>query len=289
MGILIDSKTRVVVQGITGRQGRFHTQEMLRYGTRIVAGVSPGKEGASVYGVPVFDDVETALREFPVDASIIFVPAAFAEDAAMEAIDSGIGLLVIITEHIPLHDTLRILQSAQDSGTIIVGPNTPGIIIPGRSKLGIMPSNIFTPGRVGVVSRSGTLTYEVVDRLTSNNLGQSTCVGIGGDPVIGTRFSSILEMFEADNATDIVVLIGEIGGRAEEEASTFIEKRMVKPVVAYIAGISAPPGKRMGHAGAIVEGKSGTAESKIKELSDAGVDVVTKPSMIPKAVAEASG
>ena len=289
MGILIDSKTRVVIQGITGRQGRFHTQELLRYGTRIVAGVSPGKEGESVHGVPVFDDMETALRKFTVDASIIFVPAPFAEDAAMEAICSGIGLLVIITEHIPLHDTLRILQSAQASGTIIVGPNTPGIITPGRSKLGIMPSNTFIPGRVGVVSRSGTLTYEVVDRLTSNGLGQSTCVGIGGDPVIGTRFSNILEMFETDNATDVVVLIGEIGGRAEEEASTFIEKRMAKPVVAYIAGISAPPGKRMGHAGAIVQGKSGTAEGKIKELSNAGVEVVTKPSMIPKAVVEALG
>jgi len=289
MGILIDNGTRVVVQGITGRQGRFHTREMLRYGTKIVAGVSPGKEGESVSGVPVFDDMESALQEFPADASIIFVPAPYTEDAAMEAIDSGIRLVVIVTEHVPLHDTLRILRSARDSGTMIIGPNTPGIITPGGSKLGIMPSHIFTPGSVGVVSRSGTLTYEVVSHLTGSGLGQSTCVGIGGDPVIGTCFSDILEMFEADDATAAIVLIGEIGGRAEEEASEFIERRITKPVVAYIAGVSAPTGKRMGHAGAIIQGTAGTAKSKIRKLSDAGVRVVTRPSMIPRVIVEALG
>ena len=277
--ILLDKDTRCLVQGITGKQGSFHTEQMLNYGTEIVAGVTPGKGGQDFEGVPIFNSVEEAKENVNVNSSIIFVPAKFAKDAAFESI-RNLDLVVIISEHIPVHDTMEIMNYAERMGTTVIGPNTPGIISPGIGKLGIMPTHIFEKGNVGVISRSGTLTYEVASQLTRGGIGQSTCVGIGGDPVIGCNYIDILERFEKDDETDAIVLIGEIGGNAEEKAAEFINDYISKPVVSYIAGITAPPGKRMGHAGAIIQGNSGTAESKINALREAGVKVASMPSEI---------
>jgi succinyl-CoA synthetase alpha subunit len=276
--VLIDENTKVLVQGITGRQGRFHTGAMLNYGTKIVAGVTPGKKGESVRGVPVYNSVDEAMREREADASIIFVPAKHAMNAVMEAIEFSLNPIVVITEGIPVHDTMKFVEKAREKGINIIGPNTPGIISPERCKIGIMPSRVFKKGSVAILSRSGTLTYEIAYNLSSNGLGQSLCVGIGGDPVIGTDFVDLLPLFEEDEETNAIVLIGEIGGDAEERASDFI-KKMKKPVVAYIAGISAPPGKKMGHAGAIIE-RGGDAKSKQRALQEAGVRVATTPSEI---------
>ncbi|MCS7386945.1 MAG: succinate--CoA ligase subunit alpha [archaeon GB-1867-005] len=283
MGIIVDEKSRVIVQGITGRQGRFHTKLMLDYGTKIVAGVTPGKGGQSVHGVPVYDTIAEAMEKSPADTSIVFVPAPSALDAVSEAIMSGIKNIVVITEHVPVHDAIKMMALARLKGARIVGPNTPGIITPGKCKVGIMPGNVFTPGTIGIVSRSGTLTYEIALNLTNANLGQSTCIGIGGDPVVGLSFIDVLELFREDEHTKAVVIIGEIGGDAEEKAAEYIKRtNYPKPVVAFIAGRTAPPGKRMGHAGAIITGTSGTAESKIKAFNNAGVPVAEKPSDVPK-------
>jgi succinyl-CoA synthetase alpha subunit len=290
LGILIDQSTRAIVQNITGSQGSFHTKLMLDYGTKIVAGVTPGKGGASIQGVPVFDTVAEAQEKSEADASIIFVPAPFAADAVLEALDNGIKTIVVITEHIPIRDAIDVMAYAKQVDASIVGPNTPGIITPDSCKLGIMPSHIFRPGGIGVVSRSGTLTYEIAEGLTRSRLGQSTCFGLGGDPITGLNFIDALKMFEKDRQTKAVVLIGEIGGNLEELAAEYIasEKHM-KPVVAFVAGKSAPPGKRMGHAGAIVMGKAGTAESKIEAFKEAGVQVADKPSDVAGLVARISG
>jgi len=278
MAILISGETRAIVQGITGKHGSFHTRLMKDYGTKIVAGVTPGKGGQQVEGVPVFDTVKEALQErHMVDASIVFVPASFAKDAAFEAIENGVRLVVLIAEHIPVHDAMEIKEIAGRYGAIMIGPNTPGLISPAKSKLGIMPSQIFREGRVGVISRSGTLTNEVVNHLTMAGIGQSTCVGIGGDPVTGTSFIEILSLFENDPETDRVVMIGEIGGQAEEDAALFVKKEMSKPVVAYVAGRAAPLGKRMGHAGAIIERGMGTARSKVKAFREQGIPVAEFP------------
>lgn len=277
MGIIVDRNTRAIVQGITGRQGSFHTKLMLEYGTQIVAGVTPGRGGAVIYGVPVYDTVEEAVRERPANASIVFVPAPFAADAVLESLDAGIRTIVIITEHIPIKDTITIMAHARRVGATIIGPNTPGVITPGECKLGIMPAHVFKPGRVGIVSRSGTLTYEIAMEVTKRGLGESTCIGIGGDPITGLSFVDVLKLFENDPQTDAVVLIGEIGGNLEEHAAKYIEEKLSKPVVAFIAGLSAPPERRMGHAGAIVMGRAGTADSKIKALTKAGVKVAKKP------------
>ena len=283
MAILIGRETKVIVQNITGTQGTFHSQLMLEYGTKIVAGVSPGHGGTEVNGVPVFDAVEEATSKFEADASIIFVPAPFAKDAAFEAIAAGLNPVVIITEGIPVKDEIQIMDVARLKGTTVIGPNTPGIITPGECKLGIMPGHIFKQGKVGLVSRSGTLTYEIAASLTATELGQSTCLGIGGDPVVGLSFVDVLEMFRTDAKTEAIAMIGEIGGNAEEMAAEYIKNtKYPKPVAAYVAGRAAPPGKRMGHAGAIIMGKSGTAETKIGALRDAGVKVALKPGEIAK-------
>jgi len=286
--ILMDENTRAIVQGITGRQGRFHTKEMLDFGTKIVAGVTPGKGGWEVHGVPVYDTVREAVEEHDANASVLFVPAPAAKDAVYEAIDGGIELIVVITEHIPVHDTLDMVNYGIKRGVRIIGPNTPGIASPKVGKLGIIPSRVLKEGHIGMVSRSGTLTYEIANELVVNGYGQSTCVGIGGDPVVGTDFIDVLPLFERDEDTDAVVMIGEIGGSSEEVACEYI-KKMSKPVVAYIAGISAPEGKRMGHAGAIIERGVGTAESKIKALREAGAYVVRRISEIPKVLREVIG
>ncbi|MBS7616482.1 succinate--CoA ligase subunit alpha [Candidatus Bathyarchaeota archaeon] len=279
MGIIVNKNTRAIVQGITGAQGSFHTKLMLEYGTKIVAGVTPGKGGTKIHDVPVYDTVEEAVKESMANASIIFVPAPFAADAALEALENGIKTVVIITEHIPIKDAINVMAYAGQVGATIVGPNTPGIITPGECKLGIMPSHIFKSGVVGMVSRSGTLTYEIAAGLTRKQLGQSTCVGLGGDPIVGLNFIDVLKFFESDQQTRAVALIGEIGGNLEELAAEYIIKsNYPKPVVAFIAGRSAPPGKRMGHAGAIIMGKAGTAESKIEAFQKAGVEVAEKPS-----------
>ena len=286
--IILDENTKCLVQGITGKQGQFHTEQMIKYNTNIVAGVTPGKGGQEVCGVPVFDSIEEAKENTDVNASIIFVPAPFAKDAAFESIDH-LDLVIIITEHIPIHDTMEIMAYAKAKGVTVIGPNTPGVISPKVGKLGIMPTHIFSEGKVGVISRSGTLTYEIASQLTRAGIGQSTCVGIGGDPVIGTPYIEVLKMFEEDPETDEIVLIGEIGGGAEEAAAEFIKDNITKPVVAYIAGLSAPPGKRMGHAGAIIAGNSGTAKSKMEALVAAGVKVANKPSEIVEYIKEARG
>jgi succinyl-CoA synthetase alpha subunit len=283
MAILIGKESKAIVQNITGPQGTFHSQLMLQYGTKIVAGVTPGRGGTEVNGVPVFDAVQEATSHFQADASIIFVPAPFAKDAALEAIAAGLNPVVIITEGIPVKDEIQIMEFARLKGATVIGPNTPGIITPTESKLGIMPSHIFKKGKIGLVSRSGTLTYEIAASLTANGLGQSTCLGIGGDPVVGLNFVEVLEMFRNDPDTEAIAMIGEIGGNAEEMVAEYIkDKNYPKPVVAYIAGRAAPPGKRMGHAGAIIMGKSGTAETKIESLRNAGVKVALKPSEIAK-------
>jgi succinyl-CoA synthetase alpha subunit len=289
LAVLVDRSTKVLVQGITGREGSFHTEAMIRYGTKVVAGVTPGKGGSSVHGVPVYDSVEEAMRAHPeINASIVFVPARFAPDAVYEAVDAGIGLIVVITEGIPIHEGIRLIRYARMRGVRVIGPNTPGVITPGECKLGIMPGHVFSRGRVGIVSRSGTLTYEVAMQLTSAGLGQSTCIGIGGDPVVGTDFIEVLELFRGDPGTDAVVLIGEIGGDAEEGVARYVvETGYPKPIVAYVAGRTAPPGKRMGHAGAIISMGVGDAESKIRALSSAGIRVASTPFEIPALVREA--
>jgi len=286
MTILVGKNTKVLVQGITGAQGMFHTKLMLEYGTKIVAGVTPGKGGTSVHGVPVYDTVREAVDIHKIDASIIFVPAPFAKDAALEEVDSGLNPIVVITEGIPVRDTMELLAVAREKRTILIGPNTPGIITSGECKLGIMPAHVFSRGKVGLVSRSGTLTYEIAAGLTKSGLGETTCVGIGGDPIVGLTFIDLLEMFKADEDTKAVALIGEIGGNAEEQAAEYIKRTSYpKPVAAYIAGRTAPSGKRMGHAGAIISGRSGTAESKIKALQDAGVHVAEKPTDVARLLA----
>lgn len=282
MSILVGSGTKVLVQGITGRAGAFHTKLMLEYGTRIMGGVTPGKGGDTFDGVPIFDTVEQAISATGADATIIFVPAAVAADAIMEAASAGIKLIVCITEGISALDACRAREYARIHGARIVGPNCPGVITPGATKIGIMPAAIHKSGRVGVISRSGTLTYEAIWQLTGLGIGQSTAIGIGGDSVIGTSFTEVLEMFERDDGTDAVVLIGEIGGNSEERAAEFIRDHMRKPVAAFIAGRSAPPGRRMGHAGAIVAGSSGGAEGKIAALREAGVAIAENPSEIGK-------
>ena len=286
MSILVDAATRVVVQGITGHAGGFHAHLMMEYGTQVVAGVTPGKGGTSFESVPVFDTVAQARAETRATASVIFVPAAFAADAIMEAAEAGIDLIVCITEGIPALDAARAREFVRRRSARLIGPNCPGVITPGQCKIGIMPGPIHTPGRVGVVSRSGTLTYEAIWQLTQLGLGQSTAVGIGGDAIEGTSFTEILELFQRDDETDAVVLIGEIGGRAEEDAAAFIRDNMTKPVVAFIAGRSAPAGKRMGHAGAIVDGASGTAEGKVRALEEAGVAVERNPARLGERMAE---
>ncbi|MGB9553833.1 MAG: succinate--CoA ligase subunit alpha [bacterium] len=282
MAVLVDENTKILVQGITGNQGRFHTRSMLQAGSRVVAGVTPGKGGMEVEGVPVFDTVEEAVKETGANASILFVPAPFVKDAAFENIKEKMDPLVIITEHVPVHDTLEILTLASTQRVRVIGPNCPGLISPGKCKMGIMPTHIFKPGNIGIVSRSGTLTYEIAFQLTRAGLGQSTCIGMGGDPLVGLVYIDALTLFERDEETQAIVLIGEIGGSMEEEAAIFIKENIRKPVVAYIAGRTAPPEKRMGHAGAIVSGTSGSAEGKIKALREAGIPVADLPSQIPE-------
>ncbi len=286
MGILIDENTKVLVQGITGRDGSFHTAGMLEYGTRVTGGVTPGKGGQEVHGLPVFDGVKEAVEATGADCSVIFVPAPFASAALREAADGGIRLIVCITEGIPVLEMLENYHYLLKRGARLVGPNCPGLISPGKSKVGIMPGHIHRPGGIGVISRSGTLTYEVVYNLTANGLGQSTCIGIGGDPIIGTGYLDLLEMFEKDRETRGVVIIGEIGGEDEERAAEYIRTSMSKPVVAFISGRTAPPGKRMGHAGAIIAGGRGTAEAKVKAFQEAGVPVAERPDQIPELMKE---
>ncbi len=278
MSILVDDDTRVVVQGITGGEGKFHAEQMIDYGTNVVAGAVPGKGGQEVAGVPVYDTVHDAVDEENADASVIFVPPAFAADAIFEALDTDLDLAVAITEGIPTQDMAKVNKRLQETDTRLQGPNCPGIITPGEAKLGILPGNIFSEGKVGLVSRSGTLTYQVVDSLTQRGIGQTTAIGIGGDPIIGTDFIDALELFEADEETEAIVMCGEIGGEDEEEAAEYIAQNMDTPVAGFIAGRTAPPGKRMGHAGAIVSGSgTGTAESKINALNEAGVPVGDTP------------
>lgn len=285
MSILVNKGTRLVVQGITGREGVFHTKLMIQYGTLVVAGVTPGKGGSWVEGVPVFDTVQEAVKAQGVNTSIIFVPARFSPDAILEATDAGVELIVCVTEGIPVADMVRVRAYLDQKGIRLIGPNCPGVITPDEAKVGIMPGRIHRPGPIGVVSRSGTLTYEVVYALSERGLGQSTVVGIGGDPIIGTTFIDVLAMFEDDPETDHVVLIGEIGGTDEERAAQFIADKMTKPVTAFIAGRTAPPGKRMGHAGAIIEGGTGTAAEKIAAFQAVGVRVANHPAEIPDLVA----
>jgi len=282
LGILVNKDTRLLVQGITGREGRFHTRRMIEYGTNVVAGVTPKKGGMEVEGVPVFDTVKEAVEVTGANTSIIYVPARFAPDAIYEAADSGIGLIVCITEGIPTLDMIKVKAYLKTKGVRLIGPNCPGVITPGEAKVGIMPGHIHMPGSIGVVSRSGTLTYEVVWELTRRGIGQSTCVGIGGDPILGSDFVDILSLFEEDPHTEKVVLIGEIGGKDEERAAEFVSSRMKKEVVAFVAGRTAPPGKRMGHAGAIIEGGMGTALEKIAAFEEAGVKVARYPGEIPE-------
>jgi succinyl-CoA synthetase alpha subunit len=282
MAIIVDNKTKLLVQGITGYQGRYHSQAMGEFGTRVVAGTSPGKGGESVNDVPVFNSVADAVKSTGANTSCIFVPAPFCKDAALEAIDAGVKTIVIVTEHLPVLDAIHIVAVARARGMTVIGPNCPGVASPGKAKVGILPNKIFKEGDIGVVSKSGTLTYEIVNAITEHDLGQSTCVGIGGDRVSGTSFIDILEKFQKDKQTKKIVLVGEIGGTAEEEAAEFIKRNVQKPVVAYIAGRTAPPGKRMGHAGAIIARGRGTAESKIKALEEAGVRVAKFPTDVPE-------
>lgn len=284
MSILVNKDTRLVVQGFTGKEGTFHAEQMIDYGTSVVAGVTPGKGGQRHLDRPVFNTVVEAVENEGANTSIVFVPPAFAADAILESVDAGIEVVVCITEGIPTRDMIPVYHYVKKKGVRLVGPNCPGVITPGEAKVGIMPAMIFSPGNVGVISRSGTLTYEAVDQLTRFGLGQSTAVGIGGDPVIGTRFIDALSLFEADDQTEAVVLIGEIGGNAEEEAATYIREHMTKPVVAFIAGRTAPPGRRMGHAGAIISGGKGTAEEKFAALEQAGTIVVKNPALIGETV-----
>ena len=280
MSILIDKKTRLLVQGITGGEGSFHTQRCIEYGTKVVAGVTPGKGGSQILGVPIFNTVESAVEKTGANASMIFVPAAFAADAILEAVDAGLPLVVCITEGIPVSDMVMVHDYLEGKPTRLIGPNCPGLISPGKCKAGLMAGEIHLQGNIGVVSRSGTLTYETVAQLTSLGIGQSTCVGIGGDPLPGITFVDILKLFQKDRETKAVVLIGEIGGTAEQDAAEFINKKMTKPVVAFVAGATAPPGRRMGHAGAIISGSSGRAQDKIAALAGAGATIAPSPAEI---------
>ncbi len=290
MSIFVEKETRAVVQGITGAQGRFQTELMLDYGTQIVAGVTPGKGGTTVHGVPVYDIMDEAVRKHHPDASIIFVPAPFAAEACFEAIEAKLKVVVVITEHMPVRDAISVIDRAQNQGTVVIGPNTPGIVVTDECKLGIMPSSVFKHGSVGLVSRSGTLTYEIAASLTAQGLGQSTCIGLGGDPVVGLSFVDMLKEFDRDEQTKGVALIGEIGGDLEERAAEYVTSEGYrKPIVAYVAGRMAPSGKRMGHAGAIIMGKAGTAESKIEALERAGVQVAEKPSDVARLLAQKLG
>lgn len=282
MSILIDKSTRLIVQGITGRDGLFHAKMMREYGTKVVGGTSPGKGGTNVDGIPVFNTMYEAVEQTKANTSIIFVPARFATDAIMEAVDAGIRLIVCIAEGIPTLDVIKAYRFAEQKGAMLVGPNCPGLISPGKSMVGILPGQVFREGNIGVISRSGTLTYEIVFHLTANGMGQSTAIGIGGDPVVGVHFRQLLEMFQDDADTDAIVLIGEIGGNAEEQAAEYIRDHVSKPVVAFIAGQSAPTGKQMGHAGAIISGSSGSAKEKIAALEAAGIRVAQEPSDIPQ-------
>ncbi|MGB2763928.1 MAG: succinate--CoA ligase subunit alpha [Candidatus Aminicenantaceae bacterium] len=287
MSIIIDEKTRVVVQGITGGEGTFHTQKMQEYGTAVVAGVTPGKGGTTHLDVPVYNSVADAVKKEGANASVIFVPAYFAADAIMEAADAGVKCVVCITEGIPTFDMIKAKFFLKEKDCYLIGPNTPGIISPGKCKIGIMPGHIHTPGTVGIISRSGTLTYEAVDQVSKLEYGQSTAVGIGGDPIVGLKFIELLKLFKEDKDTEAVILIGEIGGTAEEEAAVYIKEEFPKPVVSFIAGQTAPPGRRMGHAGAIIAGGKGTAKEKMKALEDAGVYVAKSPAEIGQKVKDA--
>jgi succinyl-CoA synthetase alpha subunit len=289
VAIIVDSSTRLLVQGITGREGSFHTARNKAYGTNVVAGVTPGKGGAEVEGVPVFDTVRQAMAETQPNAAMVFVPARFAADAIYEAVDAGIDTVICITEGIPAHDMLRLYNYVRPRGITLVGPNCPGVLSPGKANVGIIPAEIFSEGSVGLVSRSGTLTYQIGHELTQLGIGQSTIVGIGGDPVVGSSFLDVLARFEDDPETEYVVMVGEIGGAEEEKAAEFIEARMTKPVVAYIAGFTAPPGKTMGHAGAIISGTSGTAQAKKEALERHVVRVGTNPTEVARLVAEVAG
>ncbi len=287
MSILVNSDTRLLVQGITGREGTFHTTQMVEYGTNVVAGVTPGRKGQEVAGVPVFDTVAEAVEATQPNTSIIYVPARFAPDAIYEAVDNGIELVICITEGVPVNDMVPVYSYVKEKGSRLIGPNCPGLITPGQAKVGIMPGFIHQPGKVGLVSRSGTLTYEVVNALTEAGLGQSTAVGIGGDPIIGTSFVDCLRLFQDDPETDAIVMIGEIGGTDEEDAAEFIKAHVTKPMAGFIAGQTAPPGKRMGHAGAIISGGAGTAADKMKALEAAGVRVAESPSQVPDLIKDA--
>lgn len=284
MSILVDGNTRVVVQGITGNEGMFHTRQMVEYGTKVVAGMTPGKGGQKIDGIPVFNTVSEAVKNTNANASAIFVPPAFAADAILEACDAAISVIVCLTEGIPTMDMITVKKYLKERGARLVGPNTPGVISPGKCKIGVMAGYIHKPGPVGIMSRSGTLTYEVVGQLTKRGIGQSTAVGIGGDQIIGLNFVDLLEMFEKDPGTEAVIMIGEIGGTAEEEAAQFIEKNVRKPVLAFVAGLTAPPGRRMGHAGAIIAGGKGTAKEKMEALGKAGVKVVRNPALVGEEV-----
>jgi succinyl-CoA synthetase alpha subunit len=290
LGIFVGKSTKAIVQGITGTQGSFHTKLMLDYGTQILAGVTPGKGGTKVHGVPIYNTVEEAVKKHGANASIIFVPARFALAAILEALESGLKTIVVITEHIPVKDSIGVMARAKQDGASVIGPNTPGIITPGECKLGVMPAHVFESGTVGVVSRSGTLTYEIAAEISAKGLGQSTCVGLGGDPVVGLSFVEVLRMFEADKRTEAVVMIGEIGGNLEELAADFVsEEEYSKPVVAFVAGRTAPLGKRMGHAGAIITGRAGAAQSKIDAFRKAGIEVAEKTSDVGRLLAEGLG
>jgi len=280
MSILIDEKTKVIVQGITGRDGSFHAKQMKQYGTNVVAGISPGKGGQEIDGIPVYNSMQQAVKETSANTSIIFVPAKFATDAIYESADSGIKLIVTISEGIPIIDMIKITEYLERKNIHIIGPNSPGLISPGKSKVGILPAQIFKKGKIGLISRSGTLTYEIVDHITKSGLGESTCIGIGGDPIIGMNFIDCLKLFEKDQETEAVALIGEIGGNAEELTADFVKQNITKPVVGFIVGKTAPPGKRMGHAGAIISGGSGTASEKIAALEEAGISVANQPSEV---------
>jgi succinyl-CoA synthetase alpha subunit len=289
MAILVDKETRLLVQGITGREGRFHTEQCAAYGTQVVAGVTPGKSGEDVNGIPVFNTVSEAVAATGANSSMIFVPPAFAADAALEAIGAGISVIACITEGIPTYDMIYVKRRLEETSVRLIGPNCPGLISPGKCKAGIMPGNIHAEGPVGVISRSGTLTYEVVAQLTELGIGQSTCIGIGGDPIIGTDFIDCLKLFEQDDQTEAICIIGEIGGTAEEEAAAYIENHVTKPVIGFICGLTAPPGRRMGHAGAIISGGKGTAEEKIQTMREAGIHVSESPATIGARVAEVLG